>query len=54
VLELDRNEQTISGRIAVDDVPGADFYGWLELISRLGRVAGSPAANQSEEAGHGL
>jgi hypothetical protein len=54
VLELERNEQTISGRIGVDNVPTDDFYGWLELIGRLQRATGSCATAEPEEAGHGL
>ena len=44
VLELEYDERTISGRIAVNDSPCPDFYGWLELIDRLERAkdAGLP------------
>jgi hypothetical protein len=38
VLELELDERTISGRIVVNDHPGRDFYGWLELIDRLERA----------------
>jgi hypothetical protein len=39
VLELEQDEHTISGRIAVNDNPERDFYGWLELIHKLQRAA---------------
>jgi hypothetical protein len=39
VLDIDRAERTISGRLAVDGAPASGFYGWLELIDELGRVA---------------
>jgi hypothetical protein len=38
VLELEHDERTICGRIVVNDHPGRDFYGWLELIDRLERA----------------
>jgi hypothetical protein len=41
VLELEHDERTISGRIVVNDHPGRDFYGWLELIDRLERATDS-------------
>jgi hypothetical protein len=41
VLELERGEHTISGRIVVNDHPGRDFYGWLDLIERLERATDS-------------
>jgi hypothetical protein len=41
VLELELDEHTISGRIAVNDNPECDFYGWLELIHKLQRATDS-------------
>jgi hypothetical protein len=41
VLELEHDERTICGRIVVNDHPGRDFYGWLELIHRLERATDS-------------
>lgn len=41
MLELEHDERTISGRIVVNDHPGRDFYGWLELIDRLERATDS-------------
>ena len=54
VLKLVPGEETISGRIAVDDVSEGDFYGWLELIDRLQRAIGGPVTKQGEEARYGL
>jgi hypothetical protein len=35
---------TIAGRVAVGDAPATEFYGWLELIDRVGRAAPGGAA----------
>ena len=51
VLELEHDERTISGRIAIDDKPGREFYGWLELIDRLERAKDGVLPNE-EGAGH--
>jgi hypothetical protein len=52
MLELEHDERTISGHIAVNDVPGRDFYGWLELIDQLERATDSELAHKGE-LGHG-
>ena len=39
VLEIERAQRTIRGRLTVEGTPASDFYGWLELIDELGRVA---------------
>lgn len=49
---LERDEDTISGRIAVNDNPGPDFYGWLELIDRLERATDSRLPPKGDP-GHG-
>jgi hypothetical protein len=49
VLELAHNQRTISGRIAIDDTPRGDFYGWLELIDRLQRATGIPGTERGED-----
>jgi hypothetical protein len=41
MLELQHDERTISGSIAVDDNPPRSFYGWLELLDRLERATNS-------------
>jgi hypothetical protein len=41
VLDVTQETGTISGRLAVDGAPASLFYGWLELIDALERVAGS-------------
>jgi hypothetical protein len=50
-LVLEHDEHTISGRIAVNDKPGPDFYGWLELIDRLERATDSRLTHKGES-GH--
>ena len=52
VLELEHDERTISGRIAVNDDPERDFYGWLELIHKLERATGSESPHDGS-LGHG-
>jgi hypothetical protein len=53
-LELERMQGTIGGTLAVDDALASEFYGWLELISRLEhasatvRTRGDPAARPKE------
>ena len=46
-LELEHDERTISGRIVVNDHPGRDFYGWLELIDRLERATDSELPHEA-------
>jgi hypothetical protein len=52
VLQLEHDERTISGRIAVSDHPERDFYGWLELIRQLQRATDSDSPDKTG-AGHG-
>jgi hypothetical protein len=49
LLELTNDERTISGRIAVDEIPCGDFYGWLELIDRLQRATGIPGTERGAQ-----
>jgi hypothetical protein len=49
VLELTHAGHTITGRIAVDDTPRGDFYGWLELIGGLERATGIPVTARGYE-----
>jgi hypothetical protein len=52
VLELELDQHTISGRIAVKDNPECDFYGWLELIHQLQRATDSESP-RTGRADHG-
>jgi hypothetical protein len=52
VLELEHDERTISGRIAVSDNPERNFYGWLELIRQLQRATDSDSPDKGG-GGHG-
>jgi hypothetical protein len=48
VLEIEHEEGTISGRVAVAGVQASAFYGWLELIDQLERaVDGSATRSQT-------
>ena len=40
VLDITRTPSTICGQLAVDGVSASCFYGWLELIDALERIAG--------------
>ena len=40
VLDITRTTTTISGELAVEGAAASCFYGWLELIDALERVAG--------------
>jgi hypothetical protein len=51
-LEHERDQPTISGRIAVNDNPECDFYGWLELIHKLQRATDSESPHKGR-LGHG-
>jgi hypothetical protein len=39
VMDLERTGDTVSGRIAIDGSPPSGFYGWLELMDRVGHAA---------------
>ena len=39
VLEIVRTSRTISGKLAIDGASTCCFYGWLELLDALERVA---------------
>lgn len=41
VVELKRTSATISGQTSIDGAAATEFFGWLELIDRLERAAGS-------------
>ncbi|HLY48312.1 MAG TPA: hypothetical protein VKR21_03880 [Solirubrobacteraceae bacterium] len=43
VLEMEPTGSTIRGRIWIANEPPAGFFGWLELIDRLDRAAGTHA-----------
>jgi hypothetical protein len=48
VLEIERGQGTIRGRLAIDGAPASGFYGWLELVDELER-----ASTQAAERVHG-
>jgi hypothetical protein len=52
VLELEHDEPTISGSIAVNDNPEHGFYGWLELIHKLQRATDTESPH-SRRPSHG-
>ena len=47
-LEIEHGEETISGRIAIEENPATDFYGWLELISAIECAVESGAPEQRD------
>ena len=49
VLEIERQQSTISGQLAVNGAPARGFFGWLELIDRLERAIAS-SGTQSDGA----
>jgi hypothetical protein len=45
VLEIERTDRAISGQLVPDGAGAIDFYGWLELIDGIERLAqGAPEA----------
>ncbi len=38
VLEIDGQQDTISGRVTVEGAPASGFFGWLELMDQLERA----------------
>jgi hypothetical protein len=44
VLEIERTDRAISGQLVADGAGAIDFYGWLELIDGIERLASSGAA----------
>ena len=53
VIDIERGESTIRGRLAINDAPARGFFGWLELIDLLERAtspsAAPPGARQDSE-----
>jgi hypothetical protein len=45
VLDIERDERTISGELAVEGTPSKAFFGWLELIDWLERAADQRGPN---------
>jgi hypothetical protein len=46
-LETEHSSGTISGQIRVENGSATGFFGWLELIDQLERVAGRPGERPS-------
>jgi len=43
VMEMEETGSTVSGRIAIDGAPSRDFFGWLDLMDRLGTATTTSA-----------
>jgi hypothetical protein len=46
VVEIERDERTISGHVAINDAEPTGFFGWLELIDTLERAADKAAVER--------
>jgi hypothetical protein len=44
MVEIEHSGNTIKGKLAIEDAPATEFYGWLELIDRLERAASTQTA----------
>jgi hypothetical protein len=46
VVEIERDERTISGHVAINDAEPTGFFGWLELIDALERATDTAAVER--------
>jgi hypothetical protein len=50
IVQIGYTDGTVSGQVTAPGAPGAEFFGWLELMDRLERAVDRQEANsQSRE-----
>lgn len=48
IVQIGHSDGTVSGRVTAPGAPGAEFFGWLELMDRLERAVDRQEALNSQ------
>jgi hypothetical protein len=48
IVQIGRSDETVSGQVTAPGAPGAEFFGWLELMDRLERAVDRQEAIDSQ------
>jgi hypothetical protein len=48
VVQIGHSDGTVSGQVTAPGAPGAEFFGWLELMDRLERAVDRQEAINSQ------
>jgi hypothetical protein len=48
IVQIGRSDGTVSGQVTAPGAPGAEFFGWLELMDRLERAVDRQEAINSQ------
>ena len=47
-MQIGRSDETVTGQVTAPGAPGAEFFGWLELMDRLERAMDRQEAMSSQ------
>jgi hypothetical protein len=48
IVQIGHSDGTVSGQVTAPGAPGAEFFGWLELMDRLERAVDRQEAMSSQ------
>jgi hypothetical protein len=48
VVQIGHSDGTVTGQVTAPGAPGAEFFGWLELMDRLERAVDRQEARNSQ------
>jgi hypothetical protein len=48
IVQIGHSDGTVSGQVTAPGAPGAEFFGWLELMDRLERAVDRQEAIDSQ------
>jgi hypothetical protein len=48
IVQIGHSDGTVSGQVTAPGEPGAEFFGWLELMDRLERAVDQQEAADSQ------
>jgi hypothetical protein len=48
IVQIGHSDGTVSGQVTAPGAPGAEFFGWLELMDRLERAVDRQEAMNSQ------
>jgi hypothetical protein len=51
IVQIGYSDGTVSGQVTAPGAPGAEFFGWLELMDRLERAVDRQEANSQSREG---
>jgi hypothetical protein len=48
IVQIGHSDGTVTGQVTAPGAPGADFFGWLELMDRLERAVDRQEATDGQ------